>query len=399
MASSSYLGMEPVNRTALTETIKLAIAADRPLLVLGSPGIGKSETVREVAVSEGYELVDYRVGNVPPEDLGGLMWPNQETKRVDRYMPDIVAACWKAHEADGKPVVLYLDEINHAVSAVQGPLYSIVLDRMSGGFPLPPGTRILAAGNPEGTGSISEDMSRALLDRFWVVEFGGPTPAEFKVYGDRVGLHPTIQGYLEDNPSDLNAFDPELQVSPTPRAWSSLSKVLKRTASIPMMMSAAIGHVGTEAGQRFAAYVEMFGKLPSFQEVVSNPDTAVLPKDFSGRFMMVSLLVGKLTEFWSLDKGRIALSSDPKDVMIRKQVHTAVLVYVQRLPSELRAAFISSVQRSLPDLGERGNSAVMLQQMLSDFRQAKPEHAAIYTEMVSQIKELVGAVSAMEGKA
>lgn len=94
MAKQSTTGLELINRDTLVEVMTVALKADRPLLIYGTPGIAKSETVRQVLNDQGYVMADFRFGNIPPEDLAGIAWPNQETKRVERYMPDVIAKCW-----------------------------------------------------------------------------------------------------------------------------------------------------------------------------------------------------------------------------------------------------------------------------------------------------------------
>ncbi|PZO72299.1 MAG: hypothetical protein DI640_13070 [Sphingomonas taxi] len=385
---TSLTGLEPINRNALVATINLAIRADRPLLILGSPGISKSVTVRAGLEAAGYAMVDTRPGNIPPEDFAGIGWPDHETKRVERYMPDIVAKCWAVHEATGKPVGLFIDEINHAGQQVQGPLYSIVLDRQSAGYPLPPGTRIIAAGNPEGTGSISEEMSRALLDRFWVVEFAGPTPDEYDAYAAAAGIHPIIRAFLQDNPTQLNAFDPDEQVSPTPRSWTDLSSVLKETSDLGEMMQAANGHVGAELGHQFAAYVEMFGQLPRFSDVVADPAAALVPDRFAARYMTGLSLVSGMTQFWQAEDGRYVKSKDKDDVAARKEIHTAVLAYMLRLPTEIQITFLTTLQQTKLDVGENVTGAAYVPTMFSDFALADVKNSAAYKELAATMTEL-----------
>lgn len=391
----SFYGLEQINRTTLLKVVRLALAADRPLLIMGIPGISKSDTVREIANSDGYALVDWRAGTALPEDLGGILWPDTATKRVDRYMPDVVTSCWKAYEATKQPVILFLDEVNHATQAVQGPLYSLVRERHSAGHQLPPGTRIIAAGNPEGTGSLAEDMSRALLDRFWVVEFAGPSIDEFQAYADKVQMHPAVRGFLADNPTELIAFDPDQHVSPTPRSWADLSIVLKSTDDLELMMQAANGHVGPEAGQRFAAYVEMFGRLPSFADIIQDPEGAKLPEDFAGQYMMGLTLASRVVDFWRVDNGRMMSSTEPNVVATRKQVHAACVWYLTRLMPELQAMTIVSLTKA--KINETTMATPSFMVMMSDFRQADPEkNGERYKSLIGRLKGIVDGLSDLE---
>ena len=244
-------------------------------------------------------------------------------------------------------------------------------------------------------------MSRALLDRFWVVEFAGPTLAEFADYGARVRMHPAIRGFLEEHPDQLLAFDPEAHVSPTPRSWADLSLVLRNTSDLPLMMQAASGHVGPETGQLFAAYVEMYGQLPRFDDVVQDPENAKLPTSFAGQYMMALSLVARLVDFWEMEDGRYLTSTADADRAVRAQVHNAVVTYMLRLPAELQMTMLTgfaAININPQKGGAAGNSwnaAAAMQKLMSDFRTAKPENAEAYKQLTATMGTMSKALATM----
>lgn len=337
-----------LDRGNLLNMINLSLVSDEPLLIFGTPGIGKSDTVREVSFANGYEMLDVRAGNIPPEDFAGIAWPEKDTGRVKRLMPDVIAAAWAKHEASGKPVVIFLDEINHTPLAAQGALYSLVLDREAAGYELPPETRIIAAGNPEGTGSISEEMSRALLDRFALVTFAGPSNDEFDVYAGAIKMNPIVRAFLKDNPDMLNKFDPDEQVSPTPRSWSRLANMLENCDNDSMKMRAAHSVVGAEAAFKINAFIEMFGKVPTFDEIVANAEKAKLPRQMSAQYMAGMVVANRLATLWTTrdpESGEfIAEAQTGTDrANTRAVIHKAVGTYLARLPVEIRAMAVASL--------------------------------------------------------
>lgn len=340
-----------VTRTELLDLINLSITADEPLLIFGSPGIGKSETVHEIAAKHNYKVLDVRAGNIPPEDFAGIAWPEKETGEVKRLCPDVISAAnqMKRDNPD-QNVLIFLDEINHTPSAGQGALYSIVLDRMAAGYKLPENTRIVAAGNPEGTGSISEEMSRALLDRFMVVDYTGPTADEFNDYATKVRLNPIVRAFLYENPGLLNKFDPDMDVSPTPRSWSRLGNLLDYAQTDAIKMRAANSVVGSEAAFMLNAFIEMYGKVPTFEEIIQDPAGCKLPGQFSAQYMTGLMLANKLPHVWATTgangKPLVQADKDSDDATTRKTIHKAIATYLMRMKVEVQATTVAVINQS-----------------------------------------------------
>lgn len=342
---------ENINRETLVDAIKLSIAADEPILIFGPPGAGKSDTVRAAATACDMVSMDVRAGNIPPEDFAGIGWPDKETGRVVRMMPDIISSAWKMHEETGKAVVIFFDEINHAPLAGQGALYSIVLDRHAANYALPPETRIVAAGNPEGSGSISEAMSRALLDRFFVVNYEGPSPEEFDKFMTETRVNPIVRAFLAENPAMISDFDPDVDVSATPRSWVKLGRLLDNTDSDAMKLRAAQGVVGHAAALQLHAFIEMWGKIPTFNQIVADAAKAKVPNGFSGQYMTAVMLNNKLPAVWSAKAKGSETSFAEAEVgneaaNTRKAIHKAVGSYIMRLSDEVRAMFIANLANS-----------------------------------------------------
>lgn len=87
-----------------------------PMLV-GSPGIGKSGIVHQIAKDYRLKVIDLRLSQCDPTDLLGM--PNVDTERA-RYVP------METFPIEGDPLpegyegwLLFLDEFNSAVQAVQ----------------------------------------------------------------------------------------------------------------------------------------------------------------------------------------------------------------------------------------------------------------------------------------
>src|SRR5258708_20929347 len=112
-----------------TDTITLAeaksliqcLAHEESLLLLSSPGVGKSDIVRQAAHEAGLELRSLLGTQIAPEDVSGV--PKLVGNRAVFCPPRVLLP-----ESD-KPFCLFLDELPASPPDVQKAFYSPLLDR------------------------------------------------------------------------------------------------------------------------------------------------------------------------------------------------------------------------------------------------------------------------------
>ncbi len=126
-----------ISTSELYNTIDLLIKTDTPLFIHGSPGIGKSYIVADVAQKRGLTLVDVRLSQMDPVDLRGI--PSIKEEQTV-WMPPVFFP--KDPDSEG---ILFLDELNAAPPSVQAAIYQLVLNRQMGEYLLPKGWRIICA--------------------------------------------------------------------------------------------------------------------------------------------------------------------------------------------------------------------------------------------------------------
>ena len=90
------------------ENILSVMPASQNIMLVGKHGIGKSEILTHYFADKGIPVVALFLGQMSdPGDLIGLPRQNEETG-ITEFMPPY----W--FPVDGKPVVLFLDELNRA---------------------------------------------------------------------------------------------------------------------------------------------------------------------------------------------------------------------------------------------------------------------------------------------
>ena len=231
------------------------LRAGLSVLVRGHPGVGKSTLAAELARSLELPIIDIRLAQRDPADLGGIYFPDRERQVLDLFPPD-----WVRMACDA-PALVFLDEINAAVTRLhQAAAYQIVLERRVGPFVFHPGTRILAAGNLEEDQAIVSPLSTALCNRFVHFTLRVDAPCWLS-WASEAGLHETVLAYIARHGSEaLYANEGDLAF-PSPRSWAMAARLM---AAAPRGEAARLvaACVGERAAQQLTAFERIFGRVP-----------------------------------------------------------------------------------------------------------------------------------------
>ena len=111
-----------VSTDDLTMAVNAAITLERPLLVKGEPGTGKTELARQVAVSLGVPMIEWSIKSTTRAQQGLYEYDAvsrlRDSQLGDERVDDVrnyirKGKLWQAFEAEGR-VVLLIDEIDKA---------------------------------------------------------------------------------------------------------------------------------------------------------------------------------------------------------------------------------------------------------------------------------------------
>ena len=218
------MGNISVNITELKQLLK-AVPATHNIRLVGNHGIGKSEILTEHFKESGMTVVPLFLGQMAdPGDLIGLPAKDEKTGKTD-FMPTY----W--FPVDGKPIVLFLDELNRARPEILQTVMDLALNRKLAGKALPDGSRIISAVNAGDQYQLT-DLDPALVSRFNIVNFR-PTAEEWLLWARKAGLDPRVVGFIDENrmwldrdPDAKEGMDTGLDKTPDRRAWKRVSDVI-----------------------------------------------------------------------------------------------------------------------------------------------------------------------------
>lgn len=214
---------------------EIPVEKQRPLLLIGPPGIGKTAIMEQLASEMGIGLISYSMTHHTRQSAIGLPFISHRSYGGKEYdvteytMSEIIASVYELMESTGvKEGILFLDEIN-CVSETLAPLMLQFLQyKVFGGHRLPDGWVIVTAGNPPEYNESARDFDAVTLDRMKkiIVE---PDFEAWTKYAISAGVHPAIMAFLQ---SKKNRFyyaetTAEGKLIVTPRGWEDLSKMLQ----------------------------------------------------------------------------------------------------------------------------------------------------------------------------
>ena len=257
-----------VNITELMQVLDIS-QPQHNLMLVGNHGIGKSEILTEYFSAKGMPVVALFLGQMSdPGDLIGIPSKNEKTGKTD-FMPPY----W--FPLDGKPIVLFLDELNRARPEILQTIMDLALNRKLAGRKLPDGSRIIAAVN-EGDQYQLTDLDPALVSRFNILTFS-PTVQEWLLWADKAGVDRRVIDFIRENgiwldktPDAKAGADTGLEKTPDRRAWKRVSDIIKSHDNLGGAFTKAISSiVGPKAASAFLSSVSA-RKILSGRDILYN---------------------------------------------------------------------------------------------------------------------------------
>ncbi len=236
----------------------------------GSPGVGKSESVYQLAdelsaiTDKKVRVTDVRLLLFSPVDLRGVPVADSNREFTNWLKPKI----FDMEDQEGCINILFLDELSAAPQSVQAAAYQICLDRKIGEHQLPDNCIVIAAGNRTTDRSISYKMPKALANR--LIHFNIISDfSSWKKWALEKGVSPKVIAYLTFDSTRL-CVEPDSSdlAYPTPRSWAFVSTLLNTVDGDPEKIHSLIaGCVGNDTAIEFESFCKGILKMPSVYEI------------------------------------------------------------------------------------------------------------------------------------
>lgn len=266
-----------VNFAEFSATVPFVVNAQLPVLLRGRHGIGKSSVVYQFAAARGMAVVERRASQMTEGDLLGL--PDASGKEINGEHASVFAPFEWLVRSCTEGVVLFLDEVDRAVTEVRQGLFELCDSRKIAGWTLHPDTIVFAAvnGGLHGAQYQVNAMDPAELDRYTVFDVE-PTVEEWCDYASGPGnVDDSIVAFIRNHPTHLEhngEFEPN-KVYPSRRSWCRFNAATAKPgflsdpkANRALISRLASAFLGLEASIAYVDFVVNFERQVSAADII-----------------------------------------------------------------------------------------------------------------------------------
>ena len=282
----------------------------RPILLMGPPGIGKTQIMEQIARECGIALVSYTITHHTRQSAVGLPfivkknYGEEEFSVTEYTMSEIISSVYEKMEKTGlKEGILFIDEINCVSETLAPMMLQFLQGKTFGNQKVPEGWVIVTAGNPPEYNKSVRDFDIVTLDRVRRMDIEPDLPV-WKDYARAAHIHSAILSYLELHPQNFYQINADVDGTQfvTARGWEDLSNLLDTYEQLGLqadedLIKEYIQH--PKIAEDFSAYLDLYYKYRDdygVEEILAGQAkpavfARLLQAPFDERLSLVSLLL------------------------------------------------------------------------------------------------------------
>ena len=294
---------------------RIPAVRQRPVLLMGPPGIGKTQIMEQIAAEENVGLVSYTITHHTRQSAIGLpfiekrVYGGVEHTVTEYTMSEILGSVYALTEKTGiQEGILFLDEINCVSETLAPMMLQFLQCKTFGNQKLPEGWLIVAAGNPPEYNRSVRDFDVVTLDRVKRIQVEEDFPV-WKEYALRKGLHGAVISYLDLKKENFYRIENSadgMQFA-TARGWEDLSEILYAYEALGIAPDSALAvqYIQMPAIARdFTAYYALYNKYRQvyhIDDILRGRVPRVTVTEFSAapfdeKLAVMGLLLSRLSE-------------------------------------------------------------------------------------------------------
>ncbi len=295
-----------------TGAYRIPVEKQRPVLLMGPPGIGKTAIMEQIAEELNINLVSYTITHHTRQSAIGLPYISKKSYGGEEYsvteytMSEIIASIYDQIERSGvKEGILFLDEINCVSETLAPTMLQFLQYKTFGSHRVPEGFVIVTAGNPPEYNKSVRDFDIVTLDRVKRIDI----LEDFKVwkeYAYRMDVCGAILAYLEIKKDKFYSVKAGIEGKHfvTARGWEDLSRIIKVYEDMELKVTRDLvaEYIGDpEIARDFATYYELYNKYRVTYQVPSilagefpKDVRAIMTAPFDEKLSLLGLMIETL---------------------------------------------------------------------------------------------------------
>ena len=290
----------------------------RPILLMGAPGIGKTQIMEQIARECKVGLVSYTITHHTRQSAVGLPFIKEktfgnETFSVTEYtMSEIIASVYEKMEKTGlKEGILFIDEINCVSETLAPMMLQFLQGKTFGNQKVPEGWVIVTAGNPPEYNKSVREFDVVTLDRIKRIDVQ-PDFEVWKEYAYEQGIHPAVISYLELRRKNFYRMENTVagRIFATARGWEDLSRLIQVYETLGKEVDREVVYQYIQhpmIAKDFAAYLALYNKYKTdyaVEDLLQGKWTQLTTQKIRNASLdehlsLVGLLNGKLSQLFT----------------------------------------------------------------------------------------------------
>lgn len=316
--------MKPSN--VITVLSKLMFEKKNVLLV-GSPGVGKTDIATHVASAIGYDIIIAHPVVDSPIDYKGM--PFKTSNDEADFLP--YGMLKKLIHAT-TPTIFFLDDIGQAPDSVQAALMQLLLSRSINGKKISDHVVFLAATNEKADKAGVSGILEPVKSRFSTIIRVEVDSEDWITWAKNNNMPNELIAFVKMSPDTLLGFEAtsEIRNTPCPRTVANLGYLHNLNFDEDVRVEIYTGAVGNKLACDFVNFCNVIKKAPLFGDIIGDPMGCTLPDetDITMRAIVCTMLIDRVT----------AINFDQ------------IIKYLSRMSREYAQLVIATVVRKNPDL-------------------------------------------------
>ncbi len=276
----------------LKELLSKTIPAGLPVMIVGPPGVGKSDIVSQATSGTETELiVSHPVVDDPIDYKGlpGIIDGNAE------FLP--FGNLRKLVEAK-KRTVCFLDDLGQAPPSVQAAAMQLILARRVNGHTVSPHVTFLAATNRKQDRAGVSGILEPVKSRFSAIIQLEPDMDDWIKWALSNNVPTELIAFIRFRPNLLFDFTPtaDMTNSPCPRTVANVGKLMQIGIPKDLEYETFTGAAGEGFAAEFVGFLKIFRNLPNPDGVLMNPDSAKVPDDPATMYALCGALAARVSK-------------------------------------------------------------------------------------------------------
>ena len=293
----------------------IPIEKQRPVFLMGPPGIGKTAIMEQIASELGVGLISYSMTHHTRQSALGLPFIVQKNYGGQEYdvseytMSEIIASVYDMMEETGlREGILFLDEINCVSETLAPSMLQFLQYKVFGRHRVPDGWIVVTAGNPPEYNNSVREFDIVTWDRLKRIDVE-PDFGVWKEYAYLSSVHPAIISYLDVKHSYFYKIESTVDGKSfvTARGWSDLSDMIKLYEKHGLKVDNALVSQylqNKKIARDFAVYYDLYMKYKSdyqIGEILSGKASEEIKRrakaaKFDERLALLSLILDGVNE-------------------------------------------------------------------------------------------------------